>query len=57
MKKEGSFKKLMNMAGNHKYFSYASCLLAAISAVLSLIPYYNIWCIIKELLEVKPDFF
>ncbi len=56
MKKESSFKKLMDLAGNHKYFSYASCVLAAISAVLALVPYYNIWCIIKELLEVRPNF-
>lgn len=56
MKKESSFKKLMELAGNHRYFSYASCLLAAISAVLALVPYYNIWLIIKELLEIRPNF-
>lgn len=55
-KKEGSFKRLMDLAGGHKYFSYASSILSAISAVLALAPYYFIWCIIKELLEVKPNF-
>lgn len=55
-KKEGSFRILMDLAGGHKYFSYASSILSAISAVLALAPYYFIWCIIKELLEVKPNF-
>ena len=48
--------RLMDMAGNHKYFSYASCVLAAISAWIALIPFYDVWRMIKEILEVRPDF-
>ena len=25
-------------------------------AWVALIPFYNVWCIIKEILEVRPDF-
>ena len=56
MKKESNFKRLMDLAGEHRYFSYACCILAAISAALALLPYYYIWRIIKELLMVNPNF-
>lgn len=55
-KKPSAMSRLMELAGNHKYFSYASCVLAAISAWIALIPFYDIWRIIKEILEVRPDF-
>ena len=46
----------MEYAGKHKYFTYASWLLAAISAFIALLPFIYIWKIIKEVLEVAPDF-
>lgn len=55
-KKRSAMSRLMELAGNHKYFSYISCILAAISAWIALIPFYDIWRIIKEILEVRPDF-
>lgn len=30
--------------------------MAVISAWVALIPFYDVWCIIKEILEVRPDF-
>lgn len=54
--KQSAMSRLMDMAGNHKYFSYASCVLAAISAWIALIPFYDVWRMIKEILEVRPDF-
>lgn len=54
--KQSVMSRLMDMAGNHKYFSYASCVLAAISAWIALIPFYDVWRMIKEILEVRPDF-
>ncbi len=54
--KKSAFSKLMELAGNHKYFSYVSCVLAVISAWVALIPFYDVWRIIKEILEVRPDF-
>ncbi len=55
-KKQSTLSKLMEIAGNHKYFSYFSCVLAAVSAWVALIPFYDVWRIIKEILEVRPDF-
>lgn len=55
-KKQSTLSKLMEIAGNHKYFSYISCVLAAVSAWVALIPFYDVWRIIKEILEVRPDF-
>ena len=46
----------MEYAGKHKYFTYASWLLAAISALISLLPFIYIWKIIKEVLDVAPNF-
>lgn len=34
-KKESTLSKLMHFAGNHKYYVYASCILAAISAFIA----------------------
>lgn len=55
-KKKSVFSKLMELAGNHKYFSYISFVLAVISAWIALIPFYDVWRIIKEIIEVRPDF-
>lgn len=55
-KKKSSLSVLMHYAGNHKYFTYASIVLAAVSAWIALIPFYDIWRIIKEILDVRPNF-
>lgn len=55
-KKQNSFSVLMHYAGNHKFFTYASITLAAISAWIALIPFYDIWRIIREILAVRPNF-
>lgn len=55
-KKKSAMSRLMEIAGKHKYFSYISCVLAVISAWIALIPFYDIWRIIREILEVRPDF-
>ena len=41
-KKQSALSRLMKIAGKHKYFSYASCVLAAISAWVALIPFYDV---------------
>lgn len=55
-KKRKSFSVLMHYAGSNKYFSYAAIVLAVISAWIALIPFYDIWRIIREVLEVRPNF-
>ena len=54
--KQSPLKELMRYAGSHKYLSYLSCVLAAISSWIALLPFYEIWRIIKEVLEVRPNF-
>lgn len=56
LKKQSNLSRLMSYAGNHKYFTYASWILSGISAVFALVPFYYLWKIIKEVLEVMPDF-
>lgn len=56
MKKQSVLSRLMGYAGKHRYFTYASWLLAAISALIALLPFVYIWKITKEVLEVAPNF-
>ncbi len=56
MKKQSNLSRLLQIAGNHKYLIYASWALSAISAFIALVPFYYIWKVIQEVLEVAPDF-
>ena len=56
MKKQSNLSRLLEIAGSHKYLTYASWVLSAISALIALVPFYYIWKVIKEVLEVAPDF-
>lgn len=56
MKKQTNFSRLMDYAGEHRYFTYASWILSAVSALLALLPFWYIWKIIKEVLDVAPNF-
>ena len=56
MKKQSNLSRLMGYAGGHRYFTYASWVLSAVSAIIALVPYWYIWRIIKEVLDVAPNF-
>mgnify|MGYP005808794485 CR=1 FL=1 len=56
MKKRSNLSRLMDYAGRHKYFTYASWILSAVSAVIALVPFLYIWKIIREVLETAPNF-
>ncbi len=56
MKKQSNFSRLMDYAGGHRYFTYSSWILSAVSAIIALVPFWYIWKIIKEVLDVAPDF-
>lgn len=56
MKKQSDLSRLLGYAGKRKYFSYASWVLAALSALVSLAPFYFIFNIIKEVIKTSPDF-
>ncbi len=46
----------MEYAGRFKVLTYLSLILSALSSVLALLPFVYIWRIIREVLEVQPDF-
>lgn len=56
MKKQSNLSRLLGYAGNHKYLIYASWILSAISALVSLVPYWYIWLVMREVLETAPHF-
>ena len=56
MKKQSDLSRLLGYAGKRKYFSYASWVLAALSALVSLAPFYFFFNIIKEVIKTSPDF-
>ena len=56
MKKQSNLSRLLSYAGVHKYFTYASWVLSGISALTALVPFWYIWKIINEVLEVSPNF-
>lgn len=56
MKKQSDLSRLLGYAGKRKFFSYASWVLAALSALVALAPFYFIFNIIKEVIKTSPDF-
>ena len=47
---------MMSYAGRHKYLTYSSLILSVVSAVLGLMPFVYIFFIIREIIEVAPNF-
>lgn len=56
MKKQSNLSRLLSYAGRYRNFTYASWILSAASALIALVPFWYIWKIIKEVLEVSPNF-
>ena len=56
MKKQSNLSRLLTIAGSYRYLTYTSWILSAISALIALVPYYFIWQVMREVLEVAPDF-
>lgn len=56
MKKNKNLSELMGYAGKHKYLTYASLILSVISAFFALLPFVFIFFIIKEVIEVTPNY-
>ncbi len=46
----------MGYAGRYRFLTYASWVLSAASSIAALVPFWYIWKIIKEVLEVSPNF-
>lgn len=56
LKKKSDLQKLLDYAGNFRWLTYASWVLSVISALLALVPFIYIWKIIKEVLDVAPNY-
>lgn len=56
MKKESDFSRLIGYAGGHRFFTYASWVLAALSALVALVPFLYIWMILRDVLNAAPDY-
>ena len=56
MKKQSDFSRLMEYAGGHRVFTYASWVLAALSALVALVPFLYIWMILRDVLAAAPDY-
>ncbi|MCM1088859.1 MAG: ABC transporter ATP-binding protein/permease [Muribaculaceae bacterium] len=56
MKKQSHLSRLMGYAGAYKILTYLSWVLSAMSALLALVPFWYIWRIIHDILEVSPHF-
>jgi len=55
-KKQSNIKVLLSYAGGYKYLTICSWVLSAASALIALVPFIYIWKIIKEVLDVMPNF-
>lgn len=56
MKKQSSLSHLFEYAGKFKYLTILSWILSGLSALVALLPYIYIWKIIKEVMDVAPNF-
>ena len=56
MKKQSDLSRLIGYAGNYRYFTYASWVLSAVSALVALVPFVYIWKILRDVLNAAPDY-
>ena len=56
MKKQSNLSRLMGYAGKHRILTYLSWILSVISALVTLVPFWYIWRIVRDVLAVAPDF-
>ena len=55
-KEPSALGRLLSYAGSFRKLTYQSLILSGLSSILSLMPFVYLWKIIKEVLEVQPDF-
>ena len=56
MKKQSDLSRPMGYAGNYRYFTYASWVLSAVSALVALVPFVYIWKVLRDVLNAAPDY-
>ena len=55
-KRRGSLSVLMGYAGRHRYLTYSSWMLSAVSALAALLPFVFVWLIIRDVIEADGDY-
>ena len=55
-KKRGNISVLMDYAGHRKVLTYLSWALSGISALIALMPFVFIWCIIRDVIHAEGNF-
>ena len=56
MKKQSNLSRLLDYARTYRILTYLSWVLAAAGALLALVPFGYIWRILKEVIEVAPQY-
>ena len=56
MKKKSIMAQLMSYAGGYRRLTCISYVLAALSALVALVPFWYIWRILQEVLRAAPDY-
>lgn len=56
MKKQSNLNRLLGYAGERKILTFLSWIFSAASAFIALLPFWYIWRILKDVIEVAPDF-
>ena len=56
MKKQSNLSRLLDYAGTYRILIYLSWVLAAAGALLALAPFGYIWRILREVIEVAPQY-
>ena len=55
-KKRGNISVLMDYAGHRKVLTYLSWALSGVSALIALMPFVFIWCIIRDVIHAEGNF-
>lgn len=56
MKKQSNLSRLLAYAGSYKILTYLSWVLSVAGALLALVPFWYIWRILGEVIEVAPQY-
>ena len=56
MKKQSNISRLLDYAGKYRILTYLSWVLSAAGALLALVPFWYIWHILREVIEVAPQY-
>ncbi len=56
MKKSSDLGRLLSYAGRYRILSWLSWSLAAVSALVALVPFWYIWRILQEVIAVAPEY-